>query len=128
MIITPDTTRAQYVAHVAGITAEQAEKAIEAVGQSVSTWGVGWLVAGPGHEWVRFQDIPVEEKKMLRPVAETLAMLEGNAFFGMDAESGVEHYEYYLPEAKALFDSNGGLSGWAGEASFAKPFKDGVAK
>lgn len=64
-------------------------------------------------------DFTDAEKAKLRPVAETLAMLSGNAFFGM-AHDGREHYEGYLPEAHALYEANGGDEGWAGAASFAK--------
>lgn len=60
------------------------------------------------------------EKKKLRPIAETLAMLDGNAFFGMNSADGEEHFEGYLAEAHALYESNGGDGGWAGAASFAK--------
>lgn len=55
-----------------------------------------------------------EETIILRPIAETLAMLDGNAFFNLHSDI----YKSYLPEAKALFDSNGGLNGWAGGASW----------
>lgn len=61
-----------------------------------------------------------EEKRMLRPIAETLAMLEGNAFFTMYLGDGKEFYEQYLPEAWEVFNQNGGLDGWAGEASWLK--------
>ena len=65
------------------------------------------------------------EKEILRPIAETLAMLDGNAFFGntFDRE-GKSHdwYEMYLPEAWALYKGNGGNSegtqGWASEVSW----------
>ena len=60
-----------------------------------------------------------EEKAILRPIAETIAMLDGNAFFTMDTDKG-EWYEQYLPEAWSLFKGNGGLDGWAGEASWIK--------
>lgn len=56
-----------------------------------------------------------EEKALLRPIAETIAMLDGNAFFTMDLGDGREWYEQYLPEAWSLFESNGGLKGWASE-------------
>lgn len=59
-----------------------------------------------------------EEKRWLRPIAETLAMLDGNAFFTMDTGNGGEWYEMYLPEAWALWKSNGGIDGWAGEAEW----------
>lgn len=61
-----------------------------------------------------------EEKEWLRPIAETLAMLDGNAFFGNQIANDREWYEQYLPEAWALFTNNGGLDGWAGEVSWIK--------
>ncbi|HEY9219563.1 MAG TPA: hypothetical protein VIO94_16060 [Phenylobacterium sp.] len=48
-----------------------------------------------------------DEKCALRPVAETLAMLDGNAFFGADLGDGRDWYEQYLPEAHELWVSNG---------------------
>lgn len=65
-------------------------------------------------------EFTTEEKARLRPMAETLAMLDGNAFFTCDGGDGTEWYEQYLPEAHAVYESNGGDTGWAGEASFAK--------
>ena len=63
----------------------------------------------------------VEEKRWLRPICETLAMLQGNAFFGIDPfDEKNDWYEQWLPEAAAIFYSNGGLTGWAGEASWMK--------
>jgi hypothetical protein len=61
-----------------------------------------------------------EEKSVLRPIAETLAMLDGNAFFSMTDLDGRVYYEQYLPEAAALFESNGGIDGWAGDASWVR--------
>lgn len=61
-----------------------------------------------------------KEKEILRPIAETLALLDGNAFFTMEGSEGKEWYEMYLPEANMIYQSNGGDNGWAGEASFAK--------
>lgn len=60
-----------------------------------------------------------EEKVWLRPIAETLAMLDGNAFFGTDIGER-EWYEQYLLEAWALFKGNGGIGGWSGEVSWIK--------
>jgi len=65
------------------------------------------------------------EKAKLRPVAETLAMLDGNAFFGTDLGNGRDWYESYLPVAHAVYESNGGDGGWAGAASFAAPHLSG---
>jgi hypothetical protein len=65
------------------------------------------------------------EKIILRPIAETLAMLDGNGFFGKIANGPAEHYEYYyeyyLPVAWTVFQGNGGMNGWASEASWVKP-------
>jgi hypothetical protein len=52
-----------------------------------------------------------EEKAILRPIAEIIAILDGNAFFGMDLLDGKEWYEQYLPEAKSIFDATGGYNG-----------------
>lgn len=74
----------------------------------------------PAGGWKRdFSDV---EKAKLRPIAETLAMLDGNALFGTDLGNGREWYESYLPEAYVIYERNGGDGGWAGEASFAKPY------
>lgn len=73
----------------------------------------------PVDGWRKVASFTDAEKAYLRPIAETLAMLDGNAFFGMEHHDR-EHYEGYLPEAYALFEANGGLTGWAGEASFVK--------
>ena len=56
------------------------------------------------------RDFTAEEQALLRPIAETLAMLDGNAFFSMPLEDGKEWYEQYLPEAWELWHSNGGLT------------------
>jgi hypothetical protein len=55
-----------------------------------------------------------DERRKLRPMAETLAMLDGNAFFGIS----VDHYESYLTEADAVYRNNGGDDGWASTASW----------
>jgi hypothetical protein len=65
-------------------------------------------------------DFTAEEKLLLRPIAETLAMLDGNAFFGSRDNTNGEWYEQYLPEAWELWNSNGGLAGWAGLTSWAQ--------
>ena len=61
-----------------------------------------------------------EEKRWCRPIAETLAMMDGNAFFGNDCGDGREWYEQYLPEAWTIFNENGGTTGWSTEASWMK--------
>lgn len=58
------------------------------------------------------------EKALLKPIAETIAMMDGNAFFTINGEEDETWYEQYLPEAYALFKSNGGFNGWASEASW----------
>jgi hypothetical protein len=76
----------------------------------------------PKGGWRTASSFTDSERLKLRPVAETLAMLDGNAFFGM---GDGEHYwaDQYLPEAHALYEANGGDNGWAGEASFAKAYR-----
>ena len=75
-------------------------------------------------------EIPEEKAMMLRPMAETLAMLDGNAFFGTSYvdRDGMERewWEQYVPEAEAIFDGNnaGHGGGWASRASFAMPPAD----
>jgi hypothetical protein len=61
-----------------------------------------------------------KQKRMLRPIAEVLAMLDGNAFFGTTKDRNGEDtwYEKYLPQAWELFKNNGGEKGWAGAASW----------
>lgn len=64
-----------------------------------------------------------DEKAILRPIAEVIAMLDGNAFFTMDTDKG-EWYEQYLPDAWSLYANNGGENGWAGEASWIKDLRN----
>lgn len=81
-----------------------------------------YTIEPPSTGWRTIKSFTDEEKEKLRPIAETLALLNGNAFFTMESDVG-EWYEMYLPEAHALYESNGGDGGWAGEASFAKKWK-----
>jgi len=67
-----------------------------------------------------FSSFTTEEKLLLRPIAETLAMLDGNAFFTMDLGDGAEWYEQYLVEAWYIWSGNGGMNGWASETSWAR--------
>jgi len=81
-------------------------------------------IGEPEGGWRDVASFTNNEKRLYRPIAETLAMLDGNAFFGgiysdKDCEKR-EWYEMYLPEAAALVDNNGGFDGWAGEVSFLK--------
>jgi hypothetical protein len=52
------------------------------------------------------------KKKWLRPICETLAMLEGR---GLPVQ---DWYEQWLPEAACIFYGNGGKTGWLGEVSW----------
>lgn len=78
-----------------------------------------FVVDMPEDGWRQPGSFTPEEKARLRPVAETLAMLDGNAFFGMDVdEKGDDiHYERYLPEAAAVAEAN---NGWFLLASFVR--------
>jgi hypothetical protein len=66
-----------------------------------------------------------KEKQKLKPIAETLAMIDGNAFFGMSIDEDGEDnwYECYLNEAWRIYRANGGDKGWASAASWIKEQK-----
>ena len=65
----------------------------------------------------KFTDL---QKKQLRPIAEVLAVLDGNAFFGLSTTANGEDdwYEQYLPEAWTIFKANGKDGGWLQETSW----------
>jgi len=79
-----------------------------------------YRIAAPDGGWRAVGSFSGPEKRRLRPIAETLAMLDGNAFLSFRNPAGGEWYEQYLPEAHALFEASGGIGGWAGEASFVR--------
>lgn len=54
------------------------------------------------------------EKKVLRPIADTLAMIDGNPFFGIKKGDDDAWSDGYMPQAHYIFEANGGLSGMAG--------------
>ena len=62
------------------------------------------------HPEAKTRSYSTAEKSKLRPIAETLAMLDGNAFFGIETnEEGDDiWWEQYLPEAWSLYQANGG--------------------
>lgn len=72
---------------------------------------VTYTITMPDDGWC--SEFDEEYANLLRPIAETLAMLDGNAFFTFE-----NHWRVYLSEADALIKSNGGLDGWAGKASW----------
>ncbi len=72
-----------------------------------------YKIERPEGGWKR--NFTEEEKRKLLPIAETLAMLDGNAFFTFDSWC-----DSYLPEAHAIYESNGGDTGWASECSWVK--------
>lgn len=97
-------------------------------GEVYYTGDMSYGIHKPINGWPELCDITEEEKIYLRPIAEVLALLDGNAFFGAyhEDEDGVtrDHWEQYLPEAKILCDSNGGIFGATGTASFMKEYKE----
>lgn len=122
----PQGIKAQ-LAFETGLSPEQAEDALAALlGLSdLRSLLLNELCRRCDGDFTPLGAIPHTELAMLRPMAETLAMMDGNAFLGTEPTSrpgGVarEWWEGYAPMAKAVFDSNGGLAGWASEASFAK--------
>jgi len=66
-----------------------------------------------------------KEKNLLRPIAEVMAIMDGNAFFGMTRDDNNEDtwYEQYLPEAWAIYKGQGKNGGWIQETSWAKDLK-----
>lgn len=94
----------------------------ESTGTYHGKGGNGYFVHRPPSGWAKAEDIPEAEITYLRPIAETLAMMDGNAFFGTTKDDAGDDtwFRCYLPEAKAIFDANGGLDGWAGTASFVR--------
>lgn len=70
-------------------------------------------VEEPAKGWRSEESFDAAESQKLRPIAETLAMLEGNAFFNQGDQFW---YRQYLPEAHALWEANGGDAGWAGQS------------
>lgn len=80
-------------------------------------------ITEPPDGWRPVDSFSPDEKAKLRPIAETLAMLEEKAFFALRLHNGQEWYELYLAEADALYQANGGDDGHAGQASFAKQKK-----
>lgn len=53
----------------------------------------------------RKRKFTAREKTILRPIAETLAILDGNAFWGLSVDQSGEDnwYEQYLPEAWMVY-------------------------
>lgn len=60
------------------------------------------------------------EKYALRPIAEVLAIMDGNCFFGISTdEAGNDNwYEQYLPEAWAIYKAHDGAKGWIAQSSW----------
>lgn len=71
---------------------------------------------------VKFTDL---QKRQLRPIAEVLAIMDGNGFFGISTNDQGEDdwYEQYLPEAWVIFKSNGPDGGWIQETSWMKQLR-----
>lgn len=86
-------------------------------------------IAKPVAGWKR--DFTEQEKRKYRQMAETLAMLDGNAFFTNKGSRELadgsyvecDWYEMYLSSAHALYEGNGGDTGWAGETAILKDSK-----
>lgn len=107
--------------------ATEALLAAEKRGEERERWGGRpYSILEPKGGWRSKEQFSEVERRKLLPIAETLALLDGNAFFTVGAEN--EWAFSYLPEADAIYQANGGDNGWAGEASFAKPFAAAIRK
>lgn len=104
---------------------EARDKVIEALNWQKRRYTIEKPVDG----WREADSFDVEESTKLRPIAETLAMLDGNAFFGACKSDDTEDdtwFRMYLPEADAIYQANGGDKGWAGLASFIRDSEKGA--
>lgn len=63
-------------------------------------------------------DLDESQVFYIRPIAEVLAMLDGNAFFGTGSsdpeDADGEWWMQYAADAIVLWEANGGVNGWAG--------------
>lgn len=87
-----------------------------------------YVIEQPDTGFRQASSFTAEEKKALRPVAETIAMLDGNAFFGLQrGDDGDDvHYEQYLGEAHALVEANGAWSALTSMARQGQPLPDDI--
>jgi hypothetical protein len=70
----------------------------------------------------RKKKFTARQKQFLRPIAEIIAVIDGNAFFGMTVDDYGEDtwYEQYLPAAWAIYKFSGGENGWISQVSWIK--------
>jgi len=63
-----------------------------------------------------------QEKRDLRPIAEMLAIKDGNAFFGLSLDNDMEWYEQYLDDAYDFINKylSGGIEVLYGRVSWLK--------
>lgn len=108
-----------YSSHV-GMTLPTGHAELWAADSMVALPHCSYRVERPESGWRTSKSFTEAERKRLWPIAETLAMLDGNAFFVLpDGTYDESHIECYLPQASALYEANGGNEGWAGEARLA---------
>jgi len=70
----------------------------------------------------RKKKFTAEEKRILRPIAEVIAIMDGNAFFGIqkDDNGSDTWYEQYLVEAWMIASYKNKINGWVKETSWVK--------
>jgi hypothetical protein len=70
----------------------------------------------------RKKKFTAEEKRILRPIAEVIAIMDGNAFFGLqkDDNGNDTWYEQYLVEAWMIASHKNKINGWVCETSWVK--------
>jgi hypothetical protein len=71
-------------------------------------FNINFEITRPKGGWRR--KFTIKDIDKLQPIAETLAMLDGNAF--------TDSWKNYLQEADAVYRNNGGDVGWAGRCSW----------
>ena len=70
----------------------------------------------------RKKKFTAHEKRILRPIAETIAIMDGNAFFGIQKDDNGKDtwYEQYLVEAWMVASYQNKINGWVNETSWVK--------
>ena len=70
----------------------------------------------------RKKKFTAHEKRILRPIAETIAIMDGNAFFGIQKDDNGKDtlYEQFLVEAWMVASYQNKINGWVNETSWVK--------
>jgi hypothetical protein len=74
-------------------------------------------------ELPKWQNLSLRDRIKLRPISESLALIDGNAFFGNFHEiNNAPWQDQYANDAYVLYEHHGGDKGRAGQLACVKPF------